>query len=140
MPKLLVLLSGLVIALILSGPAQADPKLPEDIQWLTNDSDPVYASSDAVKGGTLNTAVLSFPMTFRTVGPDSNGNFRSAIGQDDFRNVEDFLQQGAVANREAAALQMNFRFQTFADLLLLAGFFQVFVDLAAQEQDFFPAG
>ncbi|MFH0996780.1 MAG: extracellular solute-binding protein [Pseudomonadota bacterium] len=83
MPKLLVILSGLVIALILSVPAKADPKLPEDIEWLTHDSDPVYAASDAVKGGTLNTAILSFPMTFRTVGPDSNGSFRSAILDND---------------------------------------------------------
>ena len=83
MPKRLVLLSGFVLALVLSGPAQAGPKLPEDIQWLTNDSDPVYASANAVKGGTLNTAILSFPMTFRTVGPDSNGSFRSAILDND---------------------------------------------------------
>jgi len=76
MPKPLVaILSGLVFVLILSGSVVAGPKLPEDIQWLTNDSDPVYASTDAVKGGTLNTAILSFPMTFRTVGPDSNGSF-----------------------------------------------------------------
>jgi microcin C transport system substrate-binding protein len=83
MPKLLVFLSGFVIALILSGSAAANPKLPEDIQWLTNDSDPIYASPNAVKGGTLNTAILSFPMTFRTVGPDSNGSFRSAILDND---------------------------------------------------------
>lgn len=84
MPKLLVkLLSGFVAAMIFYGSAAANPKLPEDIQWLTNDSDPVYASMDAVKGGTLNTAVLSFPMTFRTVGPDSNGSFRSAILDND---------------------------------------------------------
>ena len=83
MPKILILISGLIIALIVSGPAQASPKLPDDIQWLTNDSDPVYASSNAVKGGTLNTAILSFPMTFRTVGPDSNGSFRSAILDND---------------------------------------------------------
>ncbi|MCX5880819.1 MAG: extracellular solute-binding protein, partial [Deltaproteobacteria bacterium] len=84
MPKpLVVILSGLVFVLILSGSAVAGPKLPEDIQWLTNDSDSVYASSDAVKGGTLNTAILSFPMTFRTVGPDSNGSFRSAILDND---------------------------------------------------------
>ena len=55
------------------------PHLPADIHWLTNDSDPVYASSDAIKGGALNTAVLSFPLTFRTVGPDSNGSFRDFI-------------------------------------------------------------
>jgi microcin C transport system substrate-binding protein len=82
MPKLMVLISGLAV-LILSGLAQAGQKLPEDIQWLTNDSDPVYASSDAIKGGMLNTAILSFPMTFRTVGPDSNGSFRSAILDND---------------------------------------------------------
>jgi microcin C transport system substrate-binding protein len=80
--KLMVLISGLLI-LILSGPAQAGPSLPEDIQWLTNDADPAYAASDAIKGGTLNTAILSFPMTFRTVGPDSNGSFRSAILDND---------------------------------------------------------
>ena len=78
----MVLISGLLI-LILSGPAQAGPSLPEDIQWLTNDADPAYAASDAIKGGTLNTAILSFPMTFRTVGPDSNGSFRSAILDND---------------------------------------------------------
>lgn len=55
------------------------PVLPSDIEWLTNDTDPVISSSDAVKGGTLHSAILSFPMTFRTVGPDSNGSFRSAI-------------------------------------------------------------
>ncbi|MEA1967963.1 MAG: extracellular solute-binding protein [Thermodesulfobacteriota bacterium] len=54
-------------------------ELPTGIKWLTNDTDPVFASKDAEKGGTLHSAVLSFPMTFRTVGPDSNGSFRSAI-------------------------------------------------------------
>jgi len=53
--------------------------LPKGIEWLTNDSDPLFASPDAVKGGTFRSAILSFPMTFRTVGPDSNGSFRSAI-------------------------------------------------------------
>ena len=60
-------------------PASAREQLPEDIQWLTNDSDPIYASHDAKKGGTLHSAVLSFPLTFRVVGPDSNSSFRSAI-------------------------------------------------------------
>ncbi len=53
--------------------------LPEDIQWLTNDTDPVYASPEAKKGGTLRLAIRSFPLTFRTVGPDSNAEFRGAI-------------------------------------------------------------
>ena len=65
-------------------PVHSDsPVLPDDIEWLTNDSDPVFSSENAIKGGTLNTAILSFPMTFRTVGPDSNDSFRSAILDND---------------------------------------------------------
>ncbi len=62
------------------GPAGAKAaSLPPDIKWLTNDSDPVYASPEARKGGSFHSAILSFPLTFRTVGPDSNSSFRSAI-------------------------------------------------------------
>ncbi|HKL00212.1 MAG TPA: extracellular solute-binding protein [Desulfotignum sp.] len=53
--------------------------LPENIQWLTNTTDPVFASPKAEKGGLFRAALSSFPMTFRVVGPDSNGSFRSAI-------------------------------------------------------------
>ncbi len=53
--------------------------LPRNIQWVTNDSDPVFASPGAQKGGLFRAAISSFPMTFRVVGPDSNGSFRSAI-------------------------------------------------------------
>ena len=62
-----------------AAPAAPGPVLPEGIVWLTNDSDPVWASPEAVRGGTLHEALLSFPLTFRTVGPDSNSSFRSAI-------------------------------------------------------------
>ena len=54
-------------------------QLPTDLLWLTNDSDPVYASPESKKGGGLNSWILSFPLTFRAVGPDSNSSFRSAI-------------------------------------------------------------
>jgi microcin C transport system substrate-binding protein len=54
-------------------------ELPGDLKWLTNETDPVYASSDATKGGTFKTGLLSFPLTFRVVGPDANSGFRSAI-------------------------------------------------------------
>ncbi|MFO7713435.1 extracellular solute-binding protein [Desulfosarcina sp.] len=47
--------------------------------WLTNASDPVFASPEAARGGTLHMALESFPLTFRVVGPDSNTSFRSAI-------------------------------------------------------------
>ncbi len=58
---------------------KAIPKLPEDIRWLTNDTDPIFASPDAKKGGTFHDAILSFPMTFRMVGPDSNGSFAGVL-------------------------------------------------------------
>lgn len=60
-------------------PESPAPVLPDDIEWLTNDTDPVYASPRADKGGTFRVAIQSFPLTFRTVGPDSNSSFRSAI-------------------------------------------------------------
>jgi len=54
-------------------------ELPEDIQWLTNDSDPLFASPEAKKGGTFRDAILSFPATFRLVGPDSNNSFAGVL-------------------------------------------------------------
>ena len=65
--------------LLLAGPALAAPKLPDNLEWLTNDEDPVFASPEAKKGGTLYLFELSFPLTLRTVGPDSNGSFRPMI-------------------------------------------------------------
>lgn len=52
-------------------------KIPEGIEWQTNNEDPITGSPEAKKGGTLNTAIRSFPLTFRTVGPDSNSATRS---------------------------------------------------------------
>lgn len=59
-------------------------ELPKDITWLTNDSDPLFASPEAKKGGTLHSSIMSFPLTFRVVGPDSNNSFRSAILDNQF--------------------------------------------------------
>ena len=58
---------------------QAAPALPDNLKWETNDSDPVYASPEAQKGGGITTFLTSFPLTLRYVGPDSNGGFRSAV-------------------------------------------------------------
>jgi len=73
--------SKVVIALVLfwQTTAFAAPELPKDIEWLTNDTDPVYSSPEAKTGGTFNTSILSFPPTFRVVGPDSNSSFRSDV-------------------------------------------------------------
>lgn len=59
--------------------AMAAPELPDDIEWLTNDTDPVYASPEAKKGGTFRDSLLSFPATFRSVGPDSNNSFAGVL-------------------------------------------------------------
>ena len=54
-------------------------KIPTDIIWETNDSAPIFSSSEAMKGGTYRTAITMFPLTLRAVGPDSNGGFRSFL-------------------------------------------------------------
>jgi microcin C transport system substrate-binding protein len=51
--------------------------LPEGLTWHTNLDEPLFASEQAIFGGTFRTSLNSFPQTFRTVGPDSNGAFRS---------------------------------------------------------------
>ncbi len=73
------LTTAIMLVVFFQAAAFAAPELPKDIEWLTNDTDPVFASDEAKKGGTFHTSILSFPMTFRVVGPDSNSNFRSAI-------------------------------------------------------------
>ncbi len=73
------LTTAIVLVVFFQAAAFAAPELPKDIEWLTNDTDPVFASDEAKKGGTFHTSILSFPMTFRVVGPDSNSSFRDAI-------------------------------------------------------------
>ena len=53
--------------------------LPEDLVWESNPTDPIFSSSKAQPGGTLYVAIPSFPLTLRTVGPDSNTSFRSYL-------------------------------------------------------------
>jgi microcin C transport system substrate-binding protein len=74
-----LLLITLCSSLLYANAAHAAKTLPDNIEWLTNDEDPVYASPQAKPGGTLHSMMLSFPLTMRFVGPDSNGGFRSAI-------------------------------------------------------------
>ncbi|MBN2443132.1 MAG: ABC transporter substrate-binding protein [Spirochaetales bacterium] len=62
--------------------------LPDDLVWLTNETDEVFASPKAKKGGTMVTFLPSFPTTFRTVGPDSNSSFRGYIDDNTLGLVE----------------------------------------------------
>ncbi len=57
----------------------AGPKLPDDIEWLTNNNAALIASPEAKKGGTFRSYFTSFPLTIRTVGPDSNTGIRGHI-------------------------------------------------------------
>lgn len=50
--------------------------LTENVRWLTNENEPVIASPNAKQGGTFNAYMQTFPLTFRTVGPDSNNYTR----------------------------------------------------------------
>jgi microcin C transport system substrate-binding protein len=60
-------------------PTYPSKTLPDGLVWETNDDDPVYASSDAKKGGMFRSAMLTFPLTLRVVGPDSNTGLRSLL-------------------------------------------------------------
>lgn len=62
-------------------------ELPPDLVWVTNDSDPEFASPDAIQGGTFRTTMQSFPLTLRLVGPDSNGSFAGYLRYNQFSPV-----------------------------------------------------
>lgn len=65
-----------LLLLTLSQAAQAE-SLPADLEWITNNDEPLFADEEAKRGGTYRLYITSFPLTMRTVGPDSNGSFRS---------------------------------------------------------------
>ena len=93
--------------LLLNGSWVWAASLPADLTWETNDTDPVFASPKALPGGNLNLFVDSFPLTFRTVGPDSNGSFRSFILDNQMRLISFHPNTGnpipALANAWAIA-------------------------------------
>ncbi|WP_438462347.1 extracellular solute-binding protein [Marinomonas sp. PE14-40] len=62
-------------ALLLSGLAQA-ATLPANLNWTSGPDAPLYADKNAKQGGVYNLRLSTFPLTFRTIGPDSNGSFR----------------------------------------------------------------
>ncbi len=57
----------------------SEETLPANITWLTNDNAPIISSPNAKKGGTYRSYLTTFPITIRTVGPDSNAGVRGAI-------------------------------------------------------------
>ena len=49
--------------------------LPDGIVWETDNDYPLIGSPDAIRGGTLNYYLLSYPLTFRLMGPNANDAF-----------------------------------------------------------------
>lgn len=56
--------------------------LPPDLEWQNGAHLPEMGSPEAKKGGTEFRALQDFPRTLRTVGPDSNGGFRTYLLDD----------------------------------------------------------
>ncbi len=54
-------------------------ELPNNLNWTTNNSDPIFSSDKAQKGGSFRLMIADFPTTFRYVGPSSNSSFRGFI-------------------------------------------------------------
>ncbi len=54
-------------------------ELPADIEWVSNNNEPLFASEEAVYGGTYRTYIESFPQTLRSVGPDANSGLRQYL-------------------------------------------------------------
>ena len=59
--------------------ACAAESLPKNLKWETNETDPVFASEKAKKGGIFRSYLDEFPLTLRIVGPDAQGSFSSQI-------------------------------------------------------------
>lgn len=60
-------------------PVYPSHTLPEGLRWETNNDAPLFASPDAKKGGTFREFMLTFPLTLRVVGPDSNTGLRPVL-------------------------------------------------------------
>jgi microcin C transport system substrate-binding protein len=54
-------------------------ELPEGLEWITNNDEPIFSSPQAKKGGTLRAYLMGFPLTLRSAGPDSSGIFANYI-------------------------------------------------------------
>jgi microcin C transport system substrate-binding protein len=65
-----------LLVLLCAGTLQAAPKvLPADLDWQSNDTDPIFADPRAQRGGRFRTFTTGFPLTLRLNGPDANGTF-----------------------------------------------------------------
>ena len=59
-------------------------ELPTGLKWESNQTDPIYSSSQAKHGGTMTLFINTFPLTIRTIGPDSNIAFRAYLSNNNW--------------------------------------------------------
>jgi len=57
--------------------------LPKDLVWHDGSDQPEFSAPEAQRGGTINSFISDFPRTLRYYGPDSNGDFRPYILDND---------------------------------------------------------
>lgn len=67
------------LLLLVISAAHATPQLPPNLQWQTNDTDPIFADPNAKRGGRFRMFMMSFPATLRMVGPDAAGGIASYL-------------------------------------------------------------
>ena len=80
MKKILTLLCLLPsMAFAVSYEALGLEALPDNLNWIEGDPGEPFGSPNAIQGGTFRTNILSYPLTLRTVGPDSNSSTRGII-------------------------------------------------------------
>lgn len=76
-----VLSGSLIIGQAPAPPPAAPPAaaervtLPPNIVWETDNDEPLIGSTEAIRGGTFNFYIGSYPLTFRLMGPNSNDAF-----------------------------------------------------------------
>ena len=67
-------LLGLTLLALLLGSVSRAEDLSK-IEWVTNMDDPPIGDINAKKGGTFETYLRAYPLTFRLVGPDATNSF-----------------------------------------------------------------
>jgi len=55
----------------------APVSLPAGVVWETDNDEPLIGSPNAIKGSRFNTAMPSYPLTFRLMGPNNNDSFQA---------------------------------------------------------------